>query len=327
MKNIVNDYFTKVEMMRQIQLLFFLFITTTTISFAQRNIAFLDADVTHTAIVKNKNFTPHSTNFQIIEGMMLVQAVTNNKIGNFIIDTGSPVLVINSQSDKGFKVKAKGISNTLESREILINQFSWSGIQKKGITAYTLDISHLEAASGKKIAGIIGFDILKDYEMVIDYPNQKLELLPIKKRKKKQTGSPIATIPFDMQAHLPVIKIKIGDKKMRLALDTGSEVNVLHDGLRNKISDDLITTSFKEEIQGVDKIIKVVEAVRIQSTEIKKLPFDNMKYVFTDLSHLKTESNLYIDGILGYPLLKNGKFSINYREQKLYVWRLDGDTL
>ena len=51
--------------------------------------------------------------------------------------------------------------------------------------------------------------------------------------------------------------------------------------------------------------------------------FDLFDYLFTDLSHLKTESDLYIDGLLGYPFFKQGRMSINYQEQKIYIWELN----
>ncbi len=299
-----------------------LLLSISQINFGQSHIAFVDANAEAEKTASNGDFLAYSSAFKVVEGMIMVRASSNNQIGNYIVDTGAPLLIINDKSDRGFKVAARGITQSLEIREIQLQQFQWSGIKKQNISALALDISHLEVASGEKIAGIIGFKILKEYELVIDYPNQLLELLPLKK-SKRMAASPLAAIPFNMQAHLPTVKAQIGKKKMWLALDTGSEVNVLDVNMRNRISEAFIERSAKEEIQGMDKEIKVVEAVSINTTNIKKMPFNSMKYIFTDLSHLKQASNLYIDGLLGYPFLKKGKFSINYKDKKIYIWRLD----
>ena len=296
------------------------------ISFGQHHIAFVDAKAKADKLANAGNLPNHSSAFKIVEGMIMVQASLDNQIGNYIVDTGAPLLIINDKEKRGYKATVRSITQSFEIKEVRLQEFEWLGIEKKNISALAIDISHLEMASGEEIAGIIGFEFLKDYELVIDYPKQFLELIPLKSRNRA-SEKPIASIPFSMQAHLPIIKAQIGKKKMRLALDTGSEVNVLDTDLRDKISADCIKWSFKEEIQGVDKEIQVVEAVRINRTNIKKLPFDDMKYVFTDLSHLKKSSHLFIDGFLGYPFFKNGKFSINYRDRKIHIWRLEDHTL
>ena len=74
------------------------------------------------------------------------------------------------------------------------------------------------------------------------------------------------------------------------------------------------------ELQGVDQEVKKVMTSTISETLVKGLPFADMKYLFTDLSHLKKESSLYIDGLLGYPFFKQEKMSINYQEKKIYIW-------
>ena len=242
--------------------------------------------------------------------------------GNYIIDTGAPTLVINEIPINNNSNNGRGISRGLETDEIVVQEFVWSGIQKKDLEAFKVDISHLEAVSGKSIAGIIGYEILKEVELLVDYQTQTVQLKPL-------TGDvinprqPIAVIPFTMQAHLPVIKVKIGKKKLRLALDTASESNILDKKVFSKLDNRLIKHPQVGEIQGVDQQIKKVQVATIVQTKVKDLPFEDMSYLFTDLSHLKANSGLYIDGLLGYPFFKQGKMSINYQEKKIYVWAMD----
>ena len=127
-----------------------------------------------------------------------------------------------------------------------------------------------------------------------------------------------------MQGHLPVIKVKIGKKKIKLALDTASESNILDSKYLKKINAQVVTLT-KGEMQGVDQQIKEVAVATISGTHINDLALADMQYLFTDLNHLKSESNLYIDGLLGFPFFKQGQMSINYKEKKLYVWSLGND--
>lgn len=297
-----------------------LFITQ--IAAAQNFVSFLDVSANPNN-AKETRLSANSTTipFTMMEGMMLVEATVNQEKGNFIIDTGAPTLVLNEMPTTENKVSGRGISEGLVTDEVVVQEFSWSGIQKKNVDAFKVDISHLEAVSGKVIAGIIGYDILKEVELLVDYDAQLVQLRPLKD-KSKQQQAPVAIIPFTMQAHLPVIKVRVGGKKLRLALDTASESNILNQKVLKKLDAQLLSNFQVGEIQGVDQQIKTVQVATVQQTDLKNLSFYPMDYLFTDLSHLKA-SNLYIDGLLGYPFFKQGKMSINYKEQKIYVWAMN----
>jgi len=296
-----------------------IFLLLTQLAHAQSYVSFLDVDVEprkeKTETADNVKTVP----FSVIEGMILVEASRNQQNGNYIIDTGAPTLVINEKPTTDGYRAGRGISESLLTAEVTIKDFKWSGIHKTNMNAFKVDISHLEKVSGKKIEGIIGYDILKEVELLVDYQTQTLQLIPIDNIKSVYQ-EPLAVIPFTMQAHLPVIKVKIGKKKLRLALDTASESNILNAKVLKKLAENSISNSEVGEIQGVDQQIKKVQVATIQHTTIKDLAFDNMPYLFTDLSHLKSESDIYIDGLLGYPFFKQKKIAINYKEQKIYIW-------
>lgn len=291
------------------------------IATAQNFVSFLDIA---TSADKTTTINPVATSttipFTMLEGMMVVEAIVNQQKGNFIIDTGAPTLVLNQQPTINTQLEGRGISEGLIADEVVVQEFSWSGIRKKNVAAFKVDISHLEKISGQHLAGIIGYDILKEVELLVDYQTQTVQLSPVKATKIKK---PLAVIPFTMQAHLPVIKVKIGKKKFRLALDTASESNILDKKIFRKLDKTLLSNQETGEIQGVDQQIKEVQVATIHQTTIKALSFDEMTYLFTDLSHLKSDSGLYIDGLLGYPFFKQGKLSINYQEQKIYVWEME----
>ena len=296
-----------------------LFLMIAQLAEAQNFVSFLDIDAAPSKVEQTNLAASAIVPFTMLEGMMVVEATINKEKGNFIIDTGAPTLVLNERPKPKEGIAGRGISNGLVTDEVKVKEFNWSGINKKNVDAFKVDISHLEKVSGKELAGIIGYDILKEVELLVDYTNQTVQLSPVKS-KNSVSNKPIAVIPFTMQAHLPVIKVKIGKKRLRLALDTASESNILDAKIFNKINKDLISNQKVGEIQGVDQEVKLVKVATVAQTNVKDLPFDNMPYLFTDLSHLKSESELYIDGLLGYPFFKQGKMSINYKEQKIYVW-------
>lgn len=287
---------------------------------AQDYNAFFDATAKGEHHTATTTITNTIVPFTMIEGMMLVEAYVNEVKGNFIIDTGAPTLVLNEKPTDSKQHNGRGISEGLATDEISVRAFSWSSIQKKDLPAFKVDISHLEQVSNTEIAGIIGYDILKDISLFVNYNNQTVQLRPTNHTTNQR---PIAVIPFTMQGHLPVIKVKIGKKKLRLALDTASESNILDQKFLKKIAPNQIIAVRDGEMQGVDQKIKAVTIATISGTSVKEKNLADMNYLFTDLSHLKSESNLYIDGLLGYPFFKQGQISINYQERKLYIWDLE----
>lgn len=288
---------------------------------AQEYVAFFDAVMDIEKTIENKPINRSIVPFSIKEGMILVDAYVNQTKGKYIIDTGAPTLVLNQQPSD-IPTVGRGISQELKTNHITVDQFNWSNIQKTAVAAFQVDISHLEANSDTPIAGIIGYDILREIELSVNYQTKTVRINPLKDTAKNPSKA-VAIIPFKMQGHLPVIKVKVGNKKLRLALDTGSESNILDSRFLEKINTAQLGNVRQGELQGVDQQIKEVNIASIQETAIQDINLSNMDYLFTDLSHLKSESGLYIDGLLGYPFFKQGEISINYAERKIYVWSLE----
>jgi len=186
--------------------LLILFLLITQIAEAQEHVAFLDVVTSYTEVDESPYLNSTVVPFKMIEGMMLVEATMNNQQGNYIIDTGAPTLVINQQPTHS-TTQGRGISQGLTTAEMQVKTFEWSGIHKENVFAFQVDISHLEAISGETIAGIIGYDILKEVELLVDYSTKSVQLSAVRTKEKYQK-KPIAVIPFVMQGHLPVIKVK-----------------------------------------------------------------------------------------------------------------------
>ena len=56
--------------------------------------------------------------------------------------------------------------------------------------------------------------------------------------------------------------------------------------------------------------------------KVGKLYYKNQPFAFADLSFLQGENGVQLDGLLGYPFLKEALFSINFRKKQLCKWEL-----
>lgn len=292
------------------------------LSFGQNSISFLNTDIRNIDAQSKIYVNNRNTPFEVIRGMIYVKGHLNNVEGNFILDTGAPTLVVNKKEHLLASTSASSIAGTFSVSSLKVEQFSWAGTEQTKMDALAVDISHLEKASNREILGLIGYNSLKNYELYIDAQQKHLSLHKANKNVLHKVAKPLFEIPFVLNDHLPVITVVIGAQKIRLGLDTGAAVNVLDASLMQEIPNHLLENIHKEEMQGVDQVIITIEAATLKQTQIEDASFDNMKYLFTDLSLVNQGTELKIDGLLGAPFFQKMKCSINYKKGKIYVWEI-----
>lgn len=257
--------------------------------------------------------------FKLIRGMILTEASIDQEKGRFILDTGAPLLVVNDRPDAPSRLAAS-FSQEIQVGETTIENFRWAGLEEKKLEALVLDISHLESAFGQSLEGMIGYNVLKDYEVYFDYENSFMLRSDPRKNVLHDHAEPLYSIPFQLSDHLPVITVTIGKRKLRLGLDTGACANLIDVAALEALDAGLITWLPDEEVQGLDQNVKRVQALQLDHLEAKELAVSDLKFLSADLSQLHSEDGVALDGLLGYAFLSRFKFSINYPKGRIYVW-------
>lgn len=265
--------------------------------------------------------------FETVRGMILVQAEMEGRRGSFILDTGAPSLIVNGDNENtgGGSEEWQGVSGDFNARTVQVGQFIWAGIEKNGIEAIALDISHLEETYQRELLGVIGYQIFSDREILIDAKNMQIIILSSENNQLSRIGQPVATLSFSMQDHLPVIKTKVGATSYLFGFDSGCTANLLDEEAQAGLSGEAYQIIKHQQVQGFDQQIQSVPVLRTAAIEIEGLPSACMDFLVTDLSHLR-DSNVKIDGLLGYPFFKNMTFSINYAKRRLSIWRIHSET-
>lgn len=295
-------------------------------AFTQKQIAFLSTTEQPEDITVFMKSPYREIPFQLLNGMIMVEAIINHQNGYFILDTGAPMLVVNESRFRGSprSSTAAGCSGVFQVGEHTIRHFSWAGIEQYELKALTTDLSHLEVATGKKILGLIGFNLLRNQELFIDYEQRRIILFSPDKNPLHRILNPIYTSTLSMYHHLPVIEFRIDGRPFRFGLDTGSESNLIDRCKLALLNKSLIDTIKEEEIQGLDKKIRRVPVIQVSNSTWEGMAVDQLEYLVTDLCHLKDRRHPdSLDGLLGFNFFKPLKISINYRERKFYLWERD----
>jgi len=255
--------------------------------------------------------------FELDGGIILVEATLNQSVQTFILDSGAPGLILNNFEKKGKKELMTGINGTTEAYAVTVEDFSWAGIVYTKLEAISMDLSHLESMTKRKISGLIGYELLKDFELLLDYKAQAIQIKSVGVTSTNATA-PLISFPLSFENHLPVIDVVINKEKLRLGLDTGAEINVLDDRLSSRIAKVTSRPESYHGIYGVGEQSQSAQLVKVAVTRVQRAAYRQMNYVLTDFSSITSDIN--IDGILGYPFLSSCKFSIDFKTRQLHVW-------
>lgn len=262
------------------------------------------------------------SNFELVGGLIFLEAELNGKTEQFILDTGAPHLMLNTQKPKSKRVigMMQGVGGNKRITRARGHNFNWNGINTKRKESYAVDLANIAKAKNKDFAGMISYDQVRNREVVLDYEHKKLFLLKKKSHAFFSNHNKTDKVRLRMVGHIPVVKVKIGKKKYYFGLDTGAEVNVIDKRLKKKLPKEFVSARQTKTVVGKDARPITVQTTQLKSIKIGKSEYENMDFAFTDLSFLADENGFQIDGLLGFPFLNQGTYSIDYRKKVLNKW-------
>lgn len=271
---------------------------------------------------------------EISKRLILVKAKLNKQKGYFLFDTGVSGLVLNQQhfnphNEYNFAHAITDISGKAAAvKHIPVKSFQLGKLSRRNFLAPQLNMDELEGMLGKKLLGLIGYQVVKAFEVIIDYDEKTLTLLDLDRDGLPSVAQlPPADYQFEFQLcrYLPVLKVSFANQQtLRLGLDSGSTLNLVNKSLETAflpISRSQRTISFKGALSEIrDANYLLMENVAIGN----QVAWRFWKAAFEDLSHMH-HLNMPIDGLLGINFFRMGKVSINFEKQQIKVWeRVNG---
>ena len=258
-----------------------------------------------------------------VGNLFLIDAEVDGKKGNFVLDLGAVGIVLNQTYFRNTYTDARllsgGITNTATSvQKTWIKHFDLQGLSFKKFESDVFELGDLENRRGIKILGLLGIEIFKTVEMVIDTRNSVLKLFPLNDGRKssRKVSNGETTIPLQLKNNVILIQGKISGNDLWFSFDTGAEINVLD----NK-NDPAVLESVKIErrvlLRGVGGDPVEVLAGAIDEVQISGLKFQGMKTIIADLGDMESNYGLKIDGMLGFDFLSKGVISINLKAEKM----------
>ncbi len=280
----------------------------------QSKVAYLNADkvkLSKERAAKNTISVP----YKIVGGHFMVEADLNRERGLFILDTGAPSLVIN-QNVLEKKLEGAGVNDNFFAAETTVELFRWRNEEWKKLPALAIDLQHLEKNNKERILGLIGYDLIRQSELIFDTRNRQLLISTGTDEPKIAGLAPDSQFPLLIRGHLPLVELKIGGQIFRFGVDTGAESNLLDQKCLEKLDASLYREVGIDRVTGVDAKVRSCKVMQISELELG----GKANFTIMDLSHLDKFQDFKIDGLIGSDLLNQFIFSINYRKRQLNIW-------
>ncbi len=269
--------------------------------------------------------------FQLAGRLMVVEARAGNIKGKFIVDTGSERLLLNAHHFphlRGDKVESIGNTGGVENVFIkTIDTVHLDQLKIIHLRAHILDLSHIEKSKKTSIIGILGYEVFREFELLIDFPNKRIVLNRLSRRglaiqPLMPTEIPVDSLDFDLVKHMIVLKGAVNGSALRFILDSGAELNLLDRSAGKKV---LLHFTIINRVKmiGANQLPIEVLAGTLNKVSCGKQSCGEMRTLITSLDEMNAMLGTSVQGVLGYEFLYNRRVLINYRKEKIYFYPVD----
>jgi hypothetical protein len=266
--------------------------------------------------------------------LILIRATADSTRGSFILDTGSPHLVLNHTYFRDYPTvhladQEQGGATSTGNTEVLqttVKKLSFGTFNYDRIEAHLVNLGHIENSKGVKVFGLLGMRLFRDCEMIIDYDQNRIYLHRIGRKEASvyrhemlNDTAAYREIPIEMINDRPLARTEIGGKKLRLLIDFAAESNVLDSRLSDKVFENFSITR-RVVLNGignrrVEALYGDMSNVRIGDSTMA------LPVLVTNLEKTCLTYESCIDGILGFDFLSLHKIGFNFVTRKMYIWR------
>ena len=260
--------------------------------------------------------------------MILIPGEIDGVAGHFMLDTGAPELILNEHyfpdRKPGQKKVLQDVGKKTACEQVQVRHFIMGNVYRDNFAAIITDLRPTEKALGHKLLGLLGYDVLRHFEVRIDYYGGHIAFCALDARGRPvyqwQRKAADHRLNFSLEGHLPAISSELlGRGNLVLGLDSGASVNLMDQSYRGYLRKNCL----KE---------RAIDFQCINST-VKKAPFFVMpglkvedayevqfwRTSIGDFSHFRN-NDIYIQGILGANFFQLGRIAINYEQQTIEIW-------
>lgn len=249
--------------------------------------------------------------FNLYEGYLVV---VEGRIGDLdhkklLLDTGSsPSMIDKGIAEKlGLKGVPRGLAllnKNLDAQSVMLPSVDFGPISRRNLSVMVADLSKIGKSLGTHIDAVIGLDVIGATSFTIDFQKRRMFFHASEERHSAS---------FTAGPQFIAVKVKTGNRQLRLLLDTGTSHLVLfRNALHNLDYDWTAVSAAERSISGVASYGTVV---------VEKALFGTDDVGPTRASVVAGEQNVDrdFDGLIGIALLRPKRLSFDF-DRQLLAW-------
>ena len=277
------------------------------------------------------NFQTLAVPIKQVGNLIIVEAQLDTLVGNFVMDTGAPYLVLNAtyfrdapqieeRNSGGVNGESSGSFATV------VHNFSILDLHYSSITADVTDLSAIENGRGIKILGLLGTGLFSRFAVTIDLNNKLMYIQRVDKQgnipvSEQVFKTPSLKMPFKYLNNIIFLKASVNEKAMWFVFDSGAETNLLDYRRAKKVLPTMEIIS-RSKLTGVGGSSFEILNARFDKLTLGDTDFLCDRALITDLEKMGKAYDHNVDGILGYDFFSRGVFTINFvkNEFEMYIY-------
>jgi Aspartyl protease len=255
--------------------------------------------------------------FKVINNLIIIEIDFESKTGNFILDTGSDAVFLNS-NHTSFAQKVtifQTVNGIANSEETKIKYLKVGDITKENVSAFNTNLTNIENFLNLKIAGIIGAEFFNPHSIYLDFESNEIKFY--KNAPELACFEFVNQIDFSMSRGVPSTEILIGNTAYTFILDSGASIHLIDStvvamnaDLFERVSSDVIVESV-----GHSEIVKkyIIKSFSFDSAILK-----DHACLVKNFSDFNEKGKPQISGILSISKLSDKGIMIDFHRMKMY---------
>lgn len=261
--------------------------------------------------------------FDVVGGLIVLRNLPlNGKRGDFVLDTGCTYALVVEQAAFAGQLRpstSRGLSaaGSVPLQQLPITQFGFGPVRPPQ-TAPATSLAAIRAVVGPRLLGLIGTELLRHYEVVIDYAHHRLSCYSL----SSSAARPFTrrdSVAFTLQKGWPIAVGFIDSVPVQLLLDTGAGDNHLDSDFAQALLADARPTKAKREILIAPSGRVSAQHATLPRLQVGAAQWRDVSVVLAPPVHYQSGRALPYQGVLGYLFFRQKPLvSFHYGRQQFY---------
>lgn len=183
--------------------------------------------------------------FELINGLIIIEAEINGELGNYILDSGSNGILLNNNISKS-DISYQTLSGVLEGSETKISSLKLGDFESKELLGFSTNLSNLELYLEKNLAGILGCAIFNPSSLEFNFMENRLIISDKKIDKELIDG--MSSINYKVVDDIPIGEVFIRGIKRSFILDTGASSHFMDQDIILELGTQSVKTGISKNI-------------------------------------------------------------------------------